>query len=264
MNYYIYREYLDFRKKHKQKLPIKFWVLISPLFVYLAMIVLFEFKGNNSFLWVAAVSLIVFLIMIIVDNKKYKGNEKEKFENRKSDREELFTELKKFAVNGKDLIISLQSWLKVRIEDYEKHVKITCAVFSTITFSGLLTLWGSILPVLFEKDSKIPQDFLDVMIWVSCFVVVSFLLVLGLYSSEYYDYKNMKLFLDDLQDILDYNLYEETQEDNEQNENEDDNIELIKDDENLETENKPKTKKCKMKMGRKITIEIVKYDYTEI
>ena len=77
----------------------------------------------------------------------------------------------------------------------------------------------------------------------------------------------MKLFFDDLQDILDYNLYEEKQEENKPNENEEDkpqeeNNELIKDDENLETENKPKTKKCKKKIGRKITIEIVKYDYT--
>ena len=136
-------------------------------------------------------------------------------------------------------------------------MKIMWVIFSTITFSGLVAFSGSILRSVFDKDAVVPEYVIDGIIWFACSILISFLVVLGLSFSEYFEYKNMKQFLEDLQDILDYNLYEEKE-----NEDNTSQVENIKENENVETKNKTNTKKCKKKIGRKITIEIVKYDYT--
>lgn len=261
MNYHIYRAYLSFKKINRKKLPLDFWLLMLPLFGYLVSFILAGFLKKPWMIIIGLVCVILFLGVIFNYDKKLKENNRDDFINKKKEREALFEKLKSYRIDSEERVASLKNWLKMRIENYEKRVKITWAVFSTITFSGAFSFLENIVTLLGIETTTF-QDIFTIVIWVLCLIVVSFLLALGLYSSEYFDYKNMKTFLDELQDILDYNLYEETQEDNEQNENEDDNIELIKDDENVETENKPKTKKCKMKMGRKITIEILKYDYT--
>ena len=267
MNYFIYREYRSFKKSKEKKLTFKFWVLMFFLLSYIICLGLFE-KFKDWYWFVGALaSIILFLVLICREQKKYNGNEIKEFEKRKKDREELLKKLKNFQIDDKDRVVSLQNWLKVRMENFEARVKRTLVIFSTVTFSGLVAFSGSVLPSVFDMTASVPEFILEVIIWGASLIFVSFLVVMGLYSTEYFEYKNMKLFFEDLQDILDYNLYEEKQEENKPNENEEDkpqeeNNELIKDDENLETENKPKTKKCKMKMGRKITIEIVKYDYT--
>lgn len=261
MNYYIYREYLSFKKINRKKLPLDFWLLMLPLFGYLVSFVLAGFLRKPWIIIIGLVCTILFLGILFNYDKKLKSKNSENFYNKNDERKALFERLKPYKIDREERLVSLKDWLKRRLENYEKRVKIIYTVFSTITFSKVFGFLGDILP-LSEKGTTIFQDAFTILMYFLALIIISFLLALGLYFSEYFDYKNMKTFLDELQDILDYNLYEETQENNEQNENEDDNIELIKDDENVEKENKPKTKKCKMKMGRKITIEIVKYDYT--
>ncbi len=92
---------------------------------------------------------------------------------------------------------------------FEKKVKIVFTVISTLTFSGLLTFSGSILPSVFDSTATVPTFLLDVILWIASVIFVVTLVVLGIFSSEYYDYKNMKLFNEDLQDIIDYKLFNE-------------------------------------------------------
>lgn len=263
MNYHIYREYLSLKKGNRKKLPGVFWLLMLFMSGYLGFFVFAGFSRKSWMIIIGLVFLILFFGILFDFDKKMKSKNIEDFSNKKADRKALYKYLKLYGIEGKERIVSLGNWLKIHIENYEKRVKTILVIFSTVTFSGIVAFSGSVLPSVFEKDAVVPEYVINGILWCAGFILVSFLVFFGLYLSEYFDYKNMKTFLDELQDILDYNLYEE----NEQNENEDNTSQAeynedIKENKNVETQNKAKTKKCKKKIGRKITIEIVKYDYT--
>ncbi len=212
MNFIIYRSYLQFRKKHNQKLPVVFWISMLFMLGYIFFVIRYQITSKWPSLICAGVSLLIFLVLILWKNKKITKESKNRFSAKKELGKELFKHLKSYDIVDQNGIMALQDWLKHRMQTFEKRVKRTFAILGTLTFSGLLAFSGSVLPSVFDNNSTVPTYVVEIIIWMASVIFVVLLIVLGLFSSEYYDYKNMKLFSENLQEIIDYKLFDNKSE----------------------------------------------------
>ena len=210
MNYIIYRSYLQFRKKHNQKLPVVFCISMLFMLGYVFFVIRYQITSEWHSLLYAGVSLLIFLALVLWKNKKITKESKDRFFAKKELGIELFKHLNNYDIVDKNGIIALQEWLKHKTDSFEKRVKTTFTVLGTIAFSGLLAFSGSVLPSVFDNNATVPNFIVEIIIWVASVIFVVVLLVLGLFSSEYWDYKNMKLFSESLQEIIDYKLFDNT------------------------------------------------------
>ncbi len=83
MNFFVYRSYLKFKKKHKQKCPAKLYAILLFLIAYIALLILYQINSNIWFLIFAVISLIIFLILTKSENNKISKKSKEKFNAKK-------------------------------------------------------------------------------------------------------------------------------------------------------------------------------------
>lgn len=68
MNFIIYRSYLQFRKKHNQKLPMVFWFSMLFILGYISFMIVYQITLKWLFLICAGVSLAIFLGLILWKN----------------------------------------------------------------------------------------------------------------------------------------------------------------------------------------------------
>lgn len=213
MNFEVYRAYKKFKKINKQELSIKLkWVVgLSIAFIICTIVYLLFYE------WVGILSLsllALILVLIISENRRVDSTPDVNFKRLKVKRKSLCIVLNKYNIIFKDDYVKLLEWNKSSILEYENRVKKTFSVLGTITFSGLLTLVCSILPSVFDNDAKVPESLLSALGFVACILFSLFLLFVGIYSAEYFDYLNKKSFVRELQDIIDYNIYDEVLNEN--------------------------------------------------
>lgn len=120
----------------------------------------------------------------------------------------MYKHLNSFGIADKDRIIALQDWVKRQMQTFEKRAKSTFVIIGTLTFSGLLTFSGSVLPSVFDNNATVPTLVVEVIIWGASVIFVGMLIAFGTLLSEYGDYKKMKMFSEDLQEIIDYKLFD--------------------------------------------------------
>lgn len=224
MIYNIYYGYLKFKKQNEssafQNLKNnKINLIFIALFLLLSILAMLSNLGIllSSFRSVFLVLLIlsVFAIWIFSDKNDIK-NSNTKHKNTVDTRKNLYNYLKTdFNIDSLDKIKNLQCKLNKEIQEFKDKKKNTFSTIFKFMQIIIIPIVVCVLSFFFTYDTEkkylIPAEWLEIMIAIFifcliCLVMLFICISLG-YAIEGKRYEKYKYFLEELQDIIDFELY---------------------------------------------------------